>query len=230
MPPTDVRRRPMTANKRFKRRVRERARKTGESYTAALAHVRHRPERERSMSDQATGTVIVVSGSPGVGKSTVSRLVAAEFERSVHVRADDVMASVVSGWVDPNLPEAGAQNEAVGGAIAVSAMSFAGDGYVTVVDGYLFPDGVAGLAAACAVRDLSCHYVVLIADLDTCWARASGRGEGRWPLELEPFAAVNARFAALELDTRHVIDGSPPPETVRDAVLSAFRAGSLVVS
>jgi predicted kinase len=182
------------------------------------------------MSDQATGTVIVVSGSPGVGKSTVSRLVAAAFERSVHLRADDVMASVVSGWVDPNGPDAAAQNEAVGGAIAVSAMSFAGDGYATVVDGYLFPDGVAGLAAACVERDLACHYVVLTADLETCWARASGRGEGRWPLELEPFAAVHARFAALELDERHVIDATPSEDAVRDAVLSAYAAGRLLVT
>jgi len=41
--------RPMTAKKRFKRRVRDRAAKTGESYTAALAHVRRRPEQEHPM-------------------------------------------------------------------------------------------------------------------------------------------------------------------------------------
>jgi hypothetical protein len=36
----------MTANKHFKRRVRERARRTGESYTAALAHLRRMDARE----------------------------------------------------------------------------------------------------------------------------------------------------------------------------------------
>jgi predicted kinase len=220
----------MTANKRFKRRVRARARKTGESYTAALAHVRQRPEQEHSVSDQTAtkGSLIVVTGAPGVGKTTISHLVAATFERSVHLRADDFMASVVSGWVDPNLPAAAAQNEAVGGALAVSAMGFAQDGYTTVVDGYLFPDGVDGLAAACTARDLACHYVVLRADLDTCWARASARGEGRWPLEYEPFAAVHARFAALELDDRYEVDAASTPDDVRDAVLDAFRAGRLI--
>ena len=217
----------MTANKRFKRRVRDRARKTGESYTTALAHFRQRPEEERSMSDQTSGTIIVVTGPTGVGKSTVSHLIAAEFERSVHLRADEIMGSVVSGWVDPNLPEAQAQNEAVGGAIAVSSMSFAGDGYTTVVDGYLFPDGVRGLAAACVDRGLSCHYVVLTADLETCWARASARGEGRWPLEYEPVAALHARFADLVPDARHVVDASGSPESVRDAVLAKFAAGAL---
>ena len=108
-------------------------------------------------------------------------------------------------------------------------MSFAEDGYTTVVDGYLFPDGVNGLAAACAARDLSCHYVVLTADLDTCWARANSRGEGRWPLEFQPFAATHEKFGQLDLDARHVVDATGSPESVRDAVLSAFRAGRLVV-
>jgi hypothetical protein len=125
------------------------------------------------------GSVIVVTGAPGVGKSTVSRLVASVFDRSVHLQVDQFMASIVSGWMDPRRPEADGQHEAVGAAAAVSTMSFAEYGYTTVVDGYLFPDGVAGLAAACAARDLECHYVVLCADLDTCWARASDRGEGR---------------------------------------------------
>jgi hypothetical protein len=87
-----------------KRRVRDRARKTGESYSAALAPVRRRPEQELCVSDPSPttpGQVLVVTGPPGVGKSTVSALIAAAFERSVHLKADDFMASVVSGWVDP---------------------------------------------------------------------------------------------------------------------------------
>ena len=140
------------------------------------------------------------------------------------------MAAVVSGWVDPNLPEADAQNEAVGGAIAVSAMSFASDGYTTVVDGYFFPDGVDGLAAACAARDLSCHYVVLTTDLETCWRRASARPEGRWPLEYEPVAALYARFAGLDLDVRRVVAATGSPESVRDEVLARLAAGDLAVT
>jgi predicted kinase len=186
--------------------------------------------RNGTDSEAPGGAVIIVSGAPGVGKSTVSRLVAAAFDRSVHLQTDDLMASIVSGFVDPNLPEADDQNEAIGAALAVSAMRFAEDGYTTVVDGYLFPDGVGGLAAACASRGLSCHYVVLTADLDTCWARANDRGEGRWPLEFGPFATVHGKFDDLDLDERHLVEATGSPDRARDAVLSAFRTGRLVAT
>jgi predicted kinase len=177
-----------------------------------------------------TGPIIIVSGASGAGKSTVSRLVAESFDRSVHLQIDDLMASVVSGWVDPNSPAAESQNWALGAALAVSAMSFAQHGYTTVVDGHLFPDGVEGLSAACAAQGLSCHYVVLTADLHTCWMRASDRRESRWPLEFEPFAALHARFADLDLPQRCVVDATGSPGTTCDAVLSAFRAGRLDAS
>lgn len=181
------------------------------------------------VADHTKAPVIVVSGVPGAGKTTVSRLVAGEFDCSVHLQADDFLAAIVSGWVDPNSPGAAAQHEAVGGALAVSAMGFAGDGYTAVVDGYLFPDGVAGLAAACADRGLECHYVVLWTDLDTAWARANARGDGRWPLEYEPFAAVHATFTALDLPPARVVDATASPEGVREAVLAAYRDGRLRV-
>ena len=105
-----------------------------------------------------------------------------------------------------------------------------GQDYTTVVSGHLFPNEVAGLAAACRKKGLLCHYAVLSADLDTCWERATARGPGRWPLVFEPFAKVHAQFAGLQLDDRHVIDATKSPNAVSDAVLTAYRAGRLTVT
>jgi hypothetical protein len=98
------------------------------------------------------------------------------------------------------------------------------------VCGYLFPDGVAGLAVACRHRALSCHYAVLRADPGTCWERAVARGERRWPLEFEPFAKVHARLSQLDLDDKHVIDATGSPSAVSEAALAAFRAGELALA
>jgi predicted kinase len=177
----------------------------------------------------AAAPLIVVSGPSGVGKTTVGCLVAAGFERSAHLDADDFMVSIVRGWIDPSLPDAAPQHQAVGGALAGAAFGFAEQGYTTVVSGHLFPEGVQGLAVGCAARGVPCHYAVLTADLETCRARATARGERRWPLVSDAFAQQHERFARLDVDQRHVLDATASPAVVTDAVLAAFRAGRLVV-
>lgn len=49
-------------------------------------------------------TVIVISGIPAAGKSTIARLLANSFPRSVLISGDDLRALVVGGFRDPNNP------------------------------------------------------------------------------------------------------------------------------
>ena len=41
---------------------------------------------------------------------------------------------------------------------------------------------------------------------------------------------MHAKFTALDLDTRHRVSATGTPESVRDAIMSAFRAGRLLVT
>ena len=171
--------------------------------------------------------ILVVTGSSGAGKTTVSRLVAATFDPSAHIRIDAFMPFVVNGWIEPWLPESARQNHILGGAVAAAAMQFAEGGYTVVLDGHVFPDALTELAGACLRRGIPLHYAVLRCDLATCVTRARQRdGVDHDP---EPFAHQHARFTNLGEHEAHVVDASGAAEDVVAAVRSAFMEERLVV-
>ena len=169
--------------------------------------------------------LLVITGASGVGKSSVSRAVAATLERSVHLRVDDFLASVVGGRVDPWLPEAADQNDAVGRAAVAAAMQFVGAGYIVVVDGTIFPNAIDELAPACGDQHVALHYVVLRCPFDLARERAANR-DGVEP-QPESAAILHQRFEDIGGYERHAIDASGPPEAVVAAVTDAFTSGAL---
>ena len=58
------------------------------------------------------GSMIIITGPPGAGKSTVARLVAADqSDPSVLLTGDDFHHYIRQGYVAPWLPESSYQNE-----------------------------------------------------------------------------------------------------------------------
>src|SRR5438132_5077292 len=168
--------------------------------------------------------ILVVTGPSGAGKTTVGRLIAATFDLSVHIRMDDFMPFVVNGWVEPWLPESAHQNHVLGGAVAVAAMQFAAGGYTVVLDGHVFPEGLDGLAPACALRGVPLHYAVLRPDLSTCQARVTQRHSGNSD-DPDSLTRLHARIPDPGGYEANVIDASGAPEAIAAALLSAFTAG-----
>ena len=58
------------------------------------------------------GRIVVITGSPGTGKSTTASLVAKEsdMDKSVHMRTDDFYHYLCKGAIPPHLPESNEQN------------------------------------------------------------------------------------------------------------------------
>jgi deoxyadenosine/deoxycytidine kinase len=98
------------------------------------------------MSGGPSVPIVLLTGPPGAGKSTVGRLVAEAFERSVHIEADVVRESIVGGFVTPSADmfhDEGIRQFALQREIVIQwALRKAEAGYVPVIDDApIPPDG-----------------------------------------------------------------------------------------
>jgi hypothetical protein len=171
------------------------------------------------------GEVLVITGPPGAGKSTVARALAARLDRAVLVRGDDMLGCVVSGFVEPWLPAADHQNRTSLAATAAIAREYAVGGYGVIVDAVLGP---WHLDAFLFTLGLRCGYVVLRPDRATTVARAVGRGPGSLT-DAEAVGFMWEQFADLGHHEQHVVDtrGLGVVDSV-DAVLVAAAKSQLI--
>src|SRR5438270_4370084 len=112
------------------------------------------------------GSLVVVTGPPGAGKSVVSRALADRSNPSVLVEGDAFFAFLAGGRIDPWLPEAQRQNEVVIRAAALATGEFVRGGYGTVFDGVVGPWFRPTFAAATGLDSL--EYVMLLPSIARC--------------------------------------------------------------
>jgi predicted kinase/ketosteroid isomerase-like protein len=128
------------------------------------------------------GAILVVTGPPGVGKTTAARALTRSADRAVHLEADSFFHFIQGGYIPPWQPESHEQNAFVMGLVADAAAAYAREGYRTVVEGVLAPGWFLGPVLArlrSTGHDVSC--VILDAPLEVCRARLAGRADPEAP-------------------------------------------------
>jgi energy-coupling factor transporter ATP-binding protein EcfA2 len=163
------------------------------------------------MSALQPGEVLVVTGPPGAGKSTVAAAFVEQLESAVVVDGDTYFTSVRRGWIAPWEAAAHRQNTVVTEAIGAAVGRYAVGGYPVVVDGIIGPWLLAPFTREAGT---TVHYSVLRPSAASAMDRATARG-APWLVEPEPIAKMYAAFENLGDYERHVIDStelvSTPP-------------------
>jgi cytidylate kinase len=178
----------------------------------------------------APGSIIIVTGPPGAGKSTVARMVADHFDSSVLLVGDEFHHAIRKGYVPPWQAESEHQNEVVIDATAAAAAAYAGGGYLVVVDGIVGPWFLERWFGHLP-RELAVHYVVLRPSQEVALERATGRTDHTDLVDPEPVTFMHQVFMERGGLDDHVLDSSnmTAQETASE-VLALVAAGRLLLA
>jgi predicted kinase len=158
--------------------------------------------------------IVIITGPPGAGKTTVSRLVADRFDKAVCLESDWFWTTIVKGFVAPWKPEADSQNRVVVRSFAATAAAMAEGGYAVVLDGIIGPWNLEIATAEFDSRHVKAHYLVLRPAREIALDRATSRVSVQRVLgypaltEEEPILQMWAQFSDLGDYETSVIDNS----------------------
>jgi chloramphenicol 3-O-phosphotransferase len=178
-----------------------------------------------------TGSILILTGAPGAGKSTVARLLADTSTRpTVHLHTDDFYAAIRKGFISPWLREAQQQNIVVVGVIVEAALGFARGGYDVIIDGIVGPWFLDPFREA-AKNGVAFDYVVLRPNEAETIRRGSARNFEKALRDEAVIAQMWKAFSDLGPLESHALDSTAaPPDVTAEEIRSGIAAGRFRLS
>ncbi|WP_424949505.1 AAA family ATPase [Deinococcus sp.] len=144
------------------------------------------------------GPILLLSGVPGTGKSSLARAWLQTFPRGLHLPIDDLRELVVSGLAHPSLtdnPQAIRQFALARRVAFTAARLYAREGFAVAIDDVLWPHA-PDMPSADLLAGLNVTRVFLAAPLETVLRRNRERsGKPFEPEALEPI--IRALYGAM---------------------------------
>jgi predicted kinase len=174
---------------------------------------------------------LILTGPPGVGKTTVAGILSRGAERSVHLEADRFFFFIGNGFIEPWDPASAEQNKLVMKTAAAAAASYANAGYATIIEGIVIPRWtLAAVRETLEAAGVPAAYAVLRAPRSECADRVHGREGDPEIFEPNVLAAISAEFDDLGEFEPHAIDvAGMDAEQAAAAVSARMEEGSLAI-